>query len=297
MSSLTKQQIKSGSPVGNTDAIVTTQNYLKAIPATPLESCTFSGTSGASTAPLDLESTAGISFPNVSQGSTKMCSSMAFANGYSLKYALQFPKTPVPVLSALFAYYFQRIDECVQSKNKVCSCPDSGSCDPPCVDCGSYLNTAAAVFSTGVCQTTEWSYTMPLNSTPSRAAVQQSTKHKVSSTACVATNAAAISEALDAKHPVIVLINMSSVQMKWMSATVYSVAAALKDVVLPPFNPKSKEETFGHVVMVCGRTADRHFIARNNFGSTWGYQGRFLIPFDQCTDKQLFRCLAVVDVV
>lgn len=293
MNSFLLSQQLSGAPLGSSDSIISTQKYLAAAGGVS-STCPASSkrTKSFSTPTLDLEAVAGISFPDVTQGATNMCSSFALANAYSLRFALQYSLTTVPRLSALYAYYFQRIQECTLTKT--CACPSSGSCSPPCLDCGSYLDTALGVFKEGVCTTADWPYSNSLNSTPSDAAVSGASKYKILTTTCLNPgDVLAVKAALDNQTPVVVFLNITGTQMAWMNAQTTSVARSIDEVELPAFQKTSS--TVGHVVMLCGYN-DTHFIARNNFGSTWGYKGRFVILLSQYTKTQVYRSVSI-DVV
>ena len=283
-------QKRRGAPIGPNDSVITTQKYLAAVPSTQLESCSVASTTIIPMPLIDLEAVANITFPNVSQAATNMCSAFAFSQAYSLRHALQYPNTNTPRLSALFAYYFQRIAECTQTKT--CTCPDTGACDPPCLDCGSYMNTAQAVFATGVCLASDWPYTTPLNTTPTPYAIGRSKAHRITKTTCVAAgNVGETQRALQDKCPVVVFLNMTPDQKTWMAAAAASVASRIEDVTLPAFS--GTPSTVGHFVTITGTHASGAFLARNNFGRSWGFEGRFLIPYATFTPDQVFRAVRI----
>lgn len=209
MSSLTQEQLDTGVPVStpHTGVIDTTRYlpltfskanvpsdaYYTLSPLLEWKGCLASADKAFTGTPdLDLESVAlsrlsdkdkvgGAArlFTNASQGSINMCTSMAFVHAYALKYVLQrvtIASEDIPQLSPVYAYYFQRIEECEAFDICACTqvrplCPNKDStcskCDPPCLDCGSYLTSAAVVFSRGVASSTLWPYTSDINTPPS----------------------------------------------------------------------------------------------------------------------------------
>ena len=111
--------------------------YLKAA-VTQWASCAGPAPAAAVAQSINLETLAAAAHPeactastatplaDVTQGSTNACSSYAFAQAYTLAYALQHTATPVPQLSAVYAYYLQRVEEC--STTGACPC---ASCVKP----------------------------------------------------------------------------------------------------------------------------------------------------------------------
>jgi hypothetical protein len=295
---------------------------------------------GVSVAPpglsLDLEATAGAIivpedmqlFANVSQGTTNMCTSMAFAQGYTLKYVLQHthadfeaPGATVPQLSAVFAYYFQRVEECRVFQTCKCmtcaavpTCTDP--CNPPCSDCGSYLLSAATVFSNGVCLTSAWPYSKvqgDLNTLPDPAARANALLFKITSLACVTIDGpggatpATITASLAAQHPVVVFLNLTPLQVRWMQAQSIGAPTStpVTALVLPgagagagsSSGPGSAPATVGHAVLIDGvDTSAALFTARNNFGTGWGVQGRFCIRFRDMCAPQVHSAVSIFDV-
>lgn len=254
-------------------------------------------------------------FADVSQGSTNMCTSLAFAQAYSLTYALQHsaadfaaPNAAVPQLSAMYAYYFQRTEECATAK--VCACPTCSTnplckdpCAPPCVDCGSFLRSAATVYSNGVCISAAWPFDLSqLNVQPSATAIANAALFRVTALQCVDTTgnlAATVATLLQNNTPVVVFLNMSSAQVAWMEAQTAGLASSLSSAVMPPLGTSAAASvsTVGHVVLVDGYDASRQLLVlRNNYGFGWGYKGRFCIAAADFTSA-LVHTMVVVQKV
>ena len=254
------------------------------------ESCTSS-----KTAPL----------ADVSQGSTRMCSSMAFAQGYSILWALGRPAPqPVPQLSAIYAYFVQRVQECTQTG--ACACPTckkpqcASACDPPCVDCGSYLAPAADVFLRGVCTSASWPMTSGLNTSPSAAARAAAGAHALGSVGCLAADAHAAARAyasLQANCPLVVFFNLAPNQLAWMSALANWTGRGLgtEGVRLPAAVAGSP---VGHVALCVGYEAlTDEFVVRNSFGFAWGVGGRCTFAKANMKQGSVQFAVAIVEVV
>lgn len=310
-----RQQLASGFPVttGAAPGTVSVTRYLNDLRALPKNGCEAAASTGSvpQSAVLDLEAKTGIPptalFPDVSQGASNMCSSMAFAHGYSLRHALQHGTAPPPP-SPVFAYYFQRIQECRAADGKVCACPACVStskgcspCDPPCLDCGSYLRSAIEVFGAGVPPLSAWPSSAGINTAPTSAALTAAVL-VVSKTACVASTDIVGMLALGA--PVVLFLNLDPGQVAWMQAQAAgSAAEALTDVQarLPPTaaSGSSSVKRVGHCVLACGCT-DTLLLCRNSFGMLWGVNGRFSIALTEVTapgSALLHSAVAVQDVV
>jgi hypothetical protein len=223
---------------------------------------------------------------DINQGSTNACSAYAFAQAYTLSFALQHPQPQlVPQLSAVYAYYLQRVEEC--STTGVCPCatcvkPQCGNaCDPPCVDCGSYLLSAATVFKKGVCASNLWPNTTPLNTSPSDAARADAANHSVVSVTCLpvsADTAAAVQTSLAANRLVVVFLNLRPNQLTWMQSLLQCTADLTDPAVQLIPGDTSSGALEGHVVVVSGyNAAAQLFLIRNSFGFGWGSGGRFTI--------------------
>ena len=266
---------------------------------------------------VDLESvaqtalgTTDVVFADVSQGSINMCTSMAFVHAYTLRYILQGLPSPVPQLSPVYAYYFQRIEECLLFG--VCSCCSIGtakcdnttSCTPPCLDCGSYLSSAATIFSRGVCTSAFWPTTTAIDAEPSNAAVSDAAAYRITAMACVPVGTgfvAALSDWLTKGIPVVVFLNLTHPQVTWMQAqqNAYNTReGAVYDVTLPDFVDQegSAQAYVGHAVLVVGVTNTR-ILLRNNFGNAWGARGRFSISTKFASTAQFHVAVAVQTVV
>jgi hypothetical protein len=244
-------------------------------------------------------------FVDWSQQSTNMCSSMAFMNAWSLITALNHPRASV---SATFAYYNQRIEECsIPGAAAVCKCPD-GSCAPPCLDCGSYLNAAAATYTTGVAprSAAPLQNTLALMNLPPSAAADAAAKSwRIGGTVCIPlaadgapANVAAVKAFLHVRAPVVVFLNLDPAQDRWMSAQVYSSAPpdAVASVVMPAHASPSSQGDVGHVVCLVGAVGDLLYF-RNSFGLSWGAGGRFALPVAAFAYPQVHAATAVFNTV
>lgn len=259
----------------------------------------------AAAAPLDLEALAGVTYPDVSQGALNMCTSMAFAHAFALVAALQGGASAAgaPPVSPLFAYYYQRVQECKTAG--LCKCPKTGVCDPPCLDCGSLLSSAEVVFKGGVPPLAVWPLApQAVNTTPSPAAQAQALTRRlaVQTTACLPPgDVVALTRALAARTPVVIFWNVSANVVQWMGAQsrVAGMHSALgPDTTAPAFDPTSTP-ILGHAVLVVGiqgGSPEPALIVRNSFGNAWGANGRFLLPWSQYTSQVIHGAVAVVAV-
>lgn len=267
---------------------------------------------------VDLETRARVNigdrvlFADVSQGDVNMCTSMAFAQGYSLLYALthdagdfEHADAVVAQLSGVYAYYFQRVEECLTAQVCICStcaanpaCLDG--CNPPCVDCGSYLRSAATVFSRGVCLSAAWPYTKApknINEFPSATARLNSLSFRVSAIKCLSLIGAFQEEIvgeLRSNHPVVVFLNLTDAQVRWMKAQQNSTATEIDSVILPEFVTPSTTPV-GHVV-ICDGYSQGLFLLRNNFGNSWGANGRFGMRQSQMTIGQVHSSVSIQSI-
>ena len=306
-------QISSGVPLGDFSALLdyTTATYLTK-PAPVLTNCgAAAGSAAAGALNLEADATAACGeFPlaNITQGSSNSCSAFAFAQAFTVRAALQ-TRAPPPQLSPLFAYYFQRVQQC--SADATCACPTckSGSsstctaCEPPCLDCGSYLGSALDVFSAGVCASSAWPLSQPLNATPSPAARVAAT-YTISRATCIAVDTATIVAALQTGAPVVVLFRMSPAAVAWMQSLVnYAVPepdiSADAGVMFPSDADDAavSNDVLGHVAVITGYApAPAAFIVRNSFGFQWGNQGRFTLRAADVTSRLVQQAIAVQSV-
>lgn len=262
---------------------------------------------------LDLEAVAAIRNPDagsastplvdITQGSSNMCSAFAFAQAYTIKYALLHPGGIVPQLSPVYAYYLQRVEECTTTG--VCPCPKcpagvacASSCDPPCVDCGSYILSATSIYGTGVCTSLAWPLNTPLNTAPTQAARKKAAGQRITNVNCIPLDdsfADSVLAHLQAEHPVIVFLNVTAPIEKWLQSMVNRAApaSAVATVLLPTVGADAI--TAGHVVCIVGydATADV-FIVRNSYGFKWGADGRFAIARAAMVAAQIEEAAAVV---
>jgi hypothetical protein len=269
------------------------------------------GTNGINGTNVDLEAVAaaltgfvGVLFADVSQGSVNMCTSMAFVHAYTLRSLMQGASSDAPQLSAVYAYYYQRIQECQAFDICRCvTCPGCpGTCDPPCMDCGSYLSSAATVFSAGVCPSALWPYTTNINTPPDEAASAAAGLYRITSMACIQTGRgflARLRAALMARCPVVVFLSLTPSQVTWMQARQDAFNTTLDGVlrtVLPDFVDQEDPTAYvGHAVLAVG-LHDDSILLRNNFGNAWGARGRFCIATKYASTEQFHTAVAVLAV-
>lgn len=254
-------------------------------------------------APCDLEQECGVVYPDVSQGSTNMCTSMALAHGFALLAALKSKGNQGAAfsLAPTYAYYFQRVLQC--SQYGLCKCPSAADgCAPPCLDCGSLFSTALQVFGTGVPPLSAWPALTggsppDINMTPSATAQALAPRTRITQWACLpSVHVAAVAAALGSKHPVLIYWNVSANVMQWMAAQQH--VAGLRDstaplVQAPPFDAAATP-ILGHAVLVVGATTTG-FIVRNSFGNAWGTNGRYLLAFADFTPQAIHTAVALMD--
>jgi len=306
--SATEEQLAAGNALTAPPAIFdfSDASYLK-MAVTSWPSCSpLGGLPPTVTSTIDLESKGGFPLADITQGSSNMCSAFAMAQAYTVKYALQTPGGVFPQLSPVYAYYLQRVEEC--STSGVCPCPSckDGSatctkCDPPCVDCGSYLLSASSIYGTGVCTSLAWPLTTDLNMPPSEKARKRAGDQRVSTLVCVNVGDSLASDVilhLSNGNPVVVFLKITSAILQWMQTMVDRAVDVAKyaTVVMPVVQGAASNE--GHVVCVVGYdpTADV-FIVRNSYGFKWGAQGRFSIRKSDFTGNLIHEAVAIVAVV
>jgi hypothetical protein len=244
---------------------------------------------------------------DLNQGSTNMCSSMAFAQGYTVKAALTGLRSPAQ-LSAVYAYYYQRVEECATTG--ACPCRTCKTCkprcEPPCADCGSYFTSAISVFEDGVAAAAAWPNTQALNATPSAAAQAAASAHKITRTTCIEIGAsigASCLAALQANNPIVLFLKITPAIMSWFQSLVNYVVpagASAASVVLPSSaiaSSSAASSGLGHAVLLTGYdAATASFIIRNSFGFAWAVGGRFAIRVADMTPALIYMAV-VIDAV
>jgi hypothetical protein len=314
---MSKQQLDNGVPLSSPPALYDFSNaqYLKkAVTVWPSCAVPFTTPPGFDKT-IDLEQlgatraglTSSTPLQDITQGASNMCSAFAFAQGYSVKFALANAGKITPQLSPVYAYYLQRVEECTTTG--VCPCPSCPSgltctskCDPPCVDCGSYLLSATSIYQVGVCTSFDWPLTQEINAAPSDAARRAAAAQRVSTVKCVPVDdnlAASVYWHLSNESPVVIFMNVTPTILNWMqglvSATVSDTSPAVT-TTLVPF--PSDSPTSGHVVCVTGYDAAADvFIVRNSYGFAWGAQGRFGIRRTDLNPTLIHEAAAIVSVV
>ena len=305
--SVAANQLTAGNALSAPPAILDFSNaaYLKAA-VTAWPSCASAAAPTATAAAVDLEAAGGFPLTDITQGDTNMCSAFAFAQGYSIKYALGAVSTGgiVPQLSPVYAYYLQRVEECATTG--ACPCPKcptdtcASKCDPPCVDCGSYILSAGSVYGLGVCTSADWPLTTPMNTPPTAAARAAAANQRVSGLSCVPVDPNSIHDHLAAGHPVILFLSITAAHLKWMQSLVNASTSdtepSVTSAALQMVYTAGDKVTAGHVVCAVGYK-DGAFIVRNSYGFKWGAQGRFSIPDSSIVQAFIHEAAAITGVV
>ena len=294
-------QVSAGVPIADTSSVLnyTEQTYLKRAIAS-LPNCT-TLPSPSSLTDIDLERAAAMPLVNITQGSTNMCSSFAFAQAYTIKHALQNMTSSPLQLSPPYAYFFQRVEECQTTGTCPCpSCKDASctSCSPPCVDCGSYIQSALTVFTNGVCDSSAWPLTQPMNVPPSATALEAATR-AITSWTCITPNS--IMRALQNNNPVVVQLMLTPASVTWMQSLInYASSTPIETddaVKFPGASPSSTSAPLAHVVVIVGYvTSTKRFLVRNSFGFQWGSRGRFTIQDTDMTPTNINQAIQIQTV-
>jgi hypothetical protein len=289
------------SPAGLWDFV--NQAYLGVRPASAT-SCGSWRPSSSTSGPyqgVDLEAEAAPgAVSDTSQGSTNACTAFAMATALALARSLAAP-TAVPVaLAPYYAYYFQRVVEC-KTNAGFCACPcaqlppgtcaDSGAatggtgaggtgagstCEPPCIDCGSYLDTARDVYQRGACPLVLRPLSVPMDAAPTATQVNAASQYKAATT-CV-LSADDVAGALQARKPVVALVKVSAAAQTWMRSMASQGSIPL-DAAVWPSGDASVPSLEEHAVALVGIAAPSgQFIVRNSYGFSWGASGRCLLP-------------------
>ena len=242
---------------------------------------------------------------DLNQGSTNMCSSMAFAQGYTVKAALTDVANPAQ-LSAVYAYYYQRIEECATTGACPCvACKGcKPKCEPPCADCGSYFTSAVSVFNDGVAAAAAWPNTQAINTTPSASAQAAASAHRITRTSCITVNTGLSNSclaALYANEPIVLFLQITPAIMAWFQSLVNYIVpkgAGPASVVLPsPASAATSKSALGHAVLITGYDApSATFIIRNSFGFAWAVGGRFAIRASDMTPTLIHMAVIIHEV-
>jgi len=164
-------------------------------------------------------------------------------------------------VSRLFIYYYERVIE-----NDVN------------YDNGAYISDGIRATSTyGAPQETLWPYNINLFRTrPSSAAIADAVKRKVTSSQAAA-NFTAVQSALASGYPVIVGFDVySSFEGAWGNIPHGQTGSG----VMPYPNTRTEQLLGGHAVCIVGyNNANSTFIVRNSWGTSWGDNGYFYMPY------------------
>ena len=190
------------------------------------------------------------------QVNLRSCTSEAVVGAYELLLKKQYPEKLVD-LSVLFVYYNARILEGAK----------------PDFDPGVYIKDALqSVKLQGICAESIWPYNLKQYSVvPTLASYEDAKKRRIKNYyRC--SDFDSILNALSNEIPVVVSIKIYNQfnRIGWITSTIPE---------LQP--PKEGEEPIGgHSVVLVGYDSEtERLVVRNSFGSTWGDNGYFYIPY------------------
>ncbi len=203
-----------------------------------------------------------------SQSDLGSCTAQAIVAAYEILLKREYP-SEFAELSPLFVYYNTRMEDNTINE-----------------DTGAYLRDAIkALGRYGVCTEEAWPYdTSKFNVKPSRDAYISADKYRIKEYRRL-TSIDNILDALSNEHPVITGIMVYS---SFEQITNESVILSM---------PHDLEKELGaHALLLVGYDlSKRQFLAQNSFGSRWGDNGYFWIPFSyleqELTDAWIFDIL------
>lgn len=200
--------------------------------------------------------------PVLNQGNLGSCTANAIASAIQIAENLDNDRVAGFLPSRLFIYYQERVLE--------------GTVN---YDAGAMIRDGVKVCNKiGACHETIWPYLISkFKNSPSPAAYRDATKYKISSYYRV-TNLNSFKSALTQGYPVI------------FGFTVYqSFESNLvsKSGIVPM--PKPKEKVLGgHAVLAVGYSdRTQRIIVRNSWGTNWGINGYFTMPYAYITNRNL----------
>ena len=206
----------------------------------------------------------------VDQGNLGSCTANAIVAAF--QYDLIKQKLNIFTGSRLFVYYNERLME--------------GSVGQ---DAGAMIRDGIKSLNTyGVCSEPTWPYIISrFANKPSTAAYTQAKLNKALSYYSVASSPTAIKTALAAGYPVVIGIEV------YESFESYSVSSS---GVVPM--PKPSEQLLGgHAVLVVGyNDVLQQFIVRNSWGTSWGKNGYFFLPYAYANNSLMNDCWVVSSV-
>lgn len=199
--------------------------------------------------------------PVLEQLSIGSCTAVAIANCY--KFLLMKEKLPVFLPSRLFIYYNERLIQGTIER-------DSGAL---------IRNGFKTISKQGVCDENLWKYdTSNFKQKPSSICYSEALKHRAVEYQRVGQNLNEMKSCLVEGFPIVVgFTAYESFEGKQ--------AAQSGNLNLPA---SGEQKLGGHAVLIVGYDSDSgRFIAMNSWGSNWGLQGYFTIPFEYFTNAEL----------
>jgi len=207
--------------------------------------------------------------PVYNQGDLGSCTSNAWAALFEYRQRVQ--KLPEWMPSRLFIYYNERAIE-----GTVAS--DAGA---------QLIDGARCLESKGVPPEAAWPYTEPFARVPDAWAYDKALANKVTRFASVAQTEAAIKTAVWTRHPPTLGFEV------YESFETDAVAAT---GIVPMPDVAGESLVGGHAVVIVGWIdAVARFICRNSWGSGWGQQGYFQIPYEYVLSTELAGDLFCID--
>jgi len=157
-------------------------------------------------------------------------------------------------------------------------------------DSGAYIHDGVTSLKTyGLCPETEWPYiTTKFTTAPTAQCYTDAAKHKALTVASVPVNLGAMKSVLAGNVPIVI------------GFTVYASfeSAAVATTGKVPM-PKPNEQVLGgHAVVIVGYDdSNGWFIVRNSWGTGWGANGYFYMPYAYFTNPNLVSDLWTVSKI
>ncbi len=200
--------------------------------------------------------------------------------------------------SVNFAYHRMRQLDCSRGKKCVCKGGCSGVCDPKC---GALLSIGFEVFEGGVPPTFVWPDDKPDNKAlvaalQSKPFLGATWVYKISEYKTLPEHFLSALEVLQEGHPVVINIRVFPNQKPFFTHHSRSFhSSSPYDPILSLPAPQGDPMDFGHCMVMHGYSLDHQsFRVRNSFGSHWGFQGDFNLPFSQFDGHQIYQCVGVL---
>jgi C1A family cysteine protease len=198
--------------------------------------------------------------PVGNQGKLGSCSANALVG--ALEFLEQKDKIPMVDLSRLFIYYNERVVE------------NSVNCDS-----GARIrNGIKTLAKQGVCEEQKWAYVISrFRLKPTSECYKEAIHHQITSYHRIIT----IDEMRTCLAEGFPFVFGISVYESFESKQV------AKSGVVPMPQP-GEQHKGGHAVMAVGYSdSEKMFLARNSWGSSWGMEGYFKVPYDYLADRNL----------